>query len=74
MVYTAYNGVLHGGWLTFCLVIFSILTIAAIIWFLLYIEMSQRKSWKMTSIIVVICSLVTAFEIQLILLQVGVLL
>ncbi len=72
MVYTIYNGVLTGGWLTFCLVLFSILTVASIIWLLLYIEMSQRRTWKLTTLIVVITSLVTAFEIQLILLVLGV--
>ena len=72
MVYTIYNGVLTGGWLTFFLVLFSILTVASIIWFILYIEMSQRRSWKLTTLILVITSLVTAFEIQLILLQIGI--
>lgn len=72
MVYTIYNGVLTGGWLTFCLVLFSILTVASIIWLLLYIEMSQRRDWKLTTLIVVITSLVTAFEVQLILLVLGV--
>ncbi|MCG3225163.1 MAG: hypothetical protein H7647_11900 [Candidatus Heimdallarchaeota archaeon] len=72
MVYTIYNGVLTGGWLTFCLVLFSILTVASIIWLLLYIEMSQRQNWKLTTLIVVITSLVTAFEVQLILLVLGV--
>lgn len=72
MVYTIYNGVLTGGLLTFFLVLFSILTVASIIWFILYIEMSQRRNWKLTTLIVVITSLVTAFEIQLILLQIGI--
>ena len=72
MVYTIYNGVLTGGWLIFCLVLFSILTVASLIWLILYIEMSQRRNWKLTLLIVVITSLVTAFEIQLILLQIGV--
>jgi formate-dependent nitrite reductase membrane component NrfD len=72
MVYTIYNGVLTGGWLTFFLVLFSILTVALIIWLLLYIEMSQRQNWKLTTLIVVITSLVTAFEVQLILLVLGV--
>jgi len=72
MVYTIYNGVLTGGWLTFFLVLFSILTVASIIWLLLYIEMSQRRNWKLTTLIVVITSLVTAFEVQLILLVLGV--
>ena len=72
MVYTIYNGVITGGFLTFLLVLFSILTIVSIIWFILYIEMSQRRNWKLTTLIVVITSLITAFEIQLILLQIGV--
>ncbi|MCK5304439.1 MAG: hypothetical protein KAJ72_04255 [Candidatus Heimdallarchaeota archaeon] len=72
MVYTIYNGVITGGFLTFLLVLFSILTIVSIIWFILYIEMSQRRNWKLTALIVVITSLITAFEIQLILLQIGV--
>ncbi len=72
MVYTIYNGLITGGWLTFFLVLFSILTVASIIWFILYMEMSQRKTWKLTTLIVVITSLITAFEIQLILLQIGI--
>ncbi|MHA1551557.1 MAG: hypothetical protein ACTSUP_08155 [Candidatus Heimdallarchaeaceae archaeon] len=72
MVYTIYNGVITGGFLTFLLVLFSILTIVSIIWFILYIEMSQRRNWKLTALIVIITSLITAFEIQLILLQIGV--
>lgn len=72
MVYTIYNGVLTGNWLIFCLVLFSILTVASVIWFILYIEMSQKRNWKLTLSIVVITSLITAFEIQLILLQIGV--
>ena len=72
MVYTIYNGVLTGNWLIFFLVLFSILTVASVIWFILYIEMSQKRNWKLTLLIVVITSLITAFEIQLILLQIGV--
>ena len=72
MVYTIYNGVLTGNWLIFFLVLFSILTFASVIWLILYIEMSQKRSWKLTTLIVVITSLITAFEIQLILLQIGV--
>jgi hypothetical protein len=72
MVYTIYNGVLTGNWLIFFLVLFSILTVASVIWFILYIEMSQKRSWKLTTFIVVITSLITAFEIQLILLQIGI--
>lgn len=72
MAYTAYNGLLTGGWLTFMLVVFSILTVASILWFILYVEMSQRKNWKMVVLIVFICALITAFEIQLILLKIDV--
>ncbi|MCE7739176.1 MAG: hypothetical protein KAU62_11355 [Candidatus Heimdallarchaeota archaeon] len=72
MAYTAYNGLLTGGWLTFMVVVFSILTVASIIWFILYVEMSQRKNWKMVVLIVFICALITAFEIQLILLKTNV--
>ena len=72
MVYTAYNGLLTGGWLTFMVVVFSILTIASILWFILYVEMSQRKNWKMVVLIVFICAVITAFEIQLILLKMNV--
>ena len=72
MAYTAYNGLLTGGWLTFMVVVFSILTVASIIWFILYVEMSQRKNWKMVVLIVFICALITAFEIQLILLKINV--
>ena len=72
MAYTAYNGLLTGGWLTFMLVVFSILTVARILWFILYVEMSQRKNWKMVVLIVFICALITAFEIQLILLKIDV--
>ena len=69
MAYEEYNGLLTGGWLTFVLVLFAILSVAAILWFILYVEMSQRKNWKMVIGIVVICALLTAFEIQLILLK-----
>ncbi len=72
MVYTAYNGLLTGGWLTFMVVVFSILTVASILWFILYVEMSQRKNWKMVVLIVFICAVITAFEIQLILLKMNV--
>ncbi|MHA1419028.1 MAG: hypothetical protein ACTSVO_01495 [Candidatus Heimdallarchaeaceae archaeon] len=72
MVYTIYNGVLTGGWLVFCLVLFSILTVASIIWFVLYIEMSQRRNWKLTLLIGSLTSLIIAFEIQIILLQIGI--
>jgi len=69
MVYEAYKGMLFGGWLTFLIVLFIILAIAGIIWFVLYVEMSQRKSWKMVTLIVVLNSLVVAFAIQLILVK-----
>ncbi|MCG3258139.1 MAG: hypothetical protein H7644_00170 [Candidatus Heimdallarchaeota archaeon] len=72
MAYTAYNGLLTGGWLTFMVVIFSILTVISILWFILYVEMSQRKNWKMVVLIVFICAVITAFEIQLILLKMNV--
>lgn len=72
MAYTAYNGLLTGGWLTFMVVVFSILTVASIIWFILYVEMSQRKNWKMVVLIIFICAVITAFEIQLILLKINV--
>ena len=72
MVFTAYDGILTGGLLTFLLVLFAILAVAALIWFVLYIEMSQRKNWKLSIIILVINSLLIAFEIQLILLKVNV--
>lgn len=72
MAYAAYKGMLFGGWLTFVLVLFIILAIAALIWFVLYVEMSQRKNWKMVTIIIVINSLLVAFAIQLILLKANV--
>lgn len=72
MVFTAYDGILTGGLLTFLLVLFAILSVAALIWFILYMEMSQRKNWKLSIIILVVNSLIIAFEIQLILLKVNV--
>ena len=69
MVYTEYKGMLFGGWLTFLLVLFIILAIAGIIWFILYVEMSQRKNWKMVTFIVILNSLIVAFAIQLILVK-----
>lgn len=72
MVFTAYDGILTGGLLTFLLILFAILSIAAFIWFVLYIEMSQRKNWKLSITILVINSLLIAFEIQLILLKANV--
>ncbi len=72
MAYAAYKGMLFGGWLTFVLVLFIVLSIIAIVWFVLYVEMSQRKNWKMVTLIIVINSLLVAFAIQLILLKVNV--
>jgi len=69
MAYEAYNGLLTGGWLTFVLVLFAILSVAAITWFIFYVEMSQRKNWKMVTLIIVLNSLIVAFAIQLILLK-----
>ena len=74
MAFTEYSGIITGGLLTFLLVLFIILAIASIIWFLLYIEMSQQRNWKMSTIIVVIASLTTAFAIQLILIKIGIIL
>ncbi len=74
MVFTQYNGIITGGLLTFLLALFIILAIASIIWFFLYIEMSQQRNWKMSTLIVVLTSLVTAFAIQLILIKIGVVL
>ncbi|MHA1222694.1 MAG: hypothetical protein ACTSSG_05600 [Candidatus Heimdallarchaeaceae archaeon] len=69
MAYTEYNGILVGGWLTFTLVLFAILAIASILWFFFYVEMSQKKNWKTTLMILIITSLLTAFELQLIFLK-----
>ena len=74
MVFTEYNGLITGGFLTFLLVLFIILSIASIIWFFLYIEMSQQRNWKLSTLIIVLTSLVTAFTIQLILIKIGVIL
>ncbi len=74
MVFTVYNGVFSGGFLTFLMVLFCILAVASIIWFLLYIEMSQQRNWKLSTLIIVITSLFTAFAIQLILVKIGVIL
>ncbi|MCE7741853.1 MAG: hypothetical protein GOP50_05300 [Candidatus Heimdallarchaeota archaeon] len=72
MVYVAYKGMLFGGWLIFLLVLFIILAIAGIIWFILYVEMSQRKNWKMVTLFIVLNSMIVAFAIQLMLLQANV--
>lgn len=69
MAVTGYAGIFAGGWLTFMLVIFTILTIASIIWLILYVEMSQNKNWKLTLLIAIITAIVTAMEIQLILIK-----
>ena len=74
MAFTEYSGIITGGLLTFLLVLFIILAIASIIWFLLYIEMSQQRNWKMSTIIVVLASLTIAFAIQLILIKIGIIL
>lgn len=72
MAYTSYNGIFTGGLLTFMVVFFGILAFAAILWFLFYVEMSQRKNWKTIVMILVLNSLLVAFEIQMILLKVNV--
>jgi len=72
MAYTPYSGIFTGGFLTFMVIFFAILSVISIFWFLLYIEMSQRKNWKLSSLLLIIASLLTAFEIQLILLTAGV--
>ena len=74
MVFTAYDGIIKGGFLTFLLVLFIILAIASIIWFFLYIEMSQQRNWKLSTLIIVLTSTVTAFAIQLILIKIGIVL
>lgn len=73
MTYTAYDGLISSsGWLTFWLVLFSILTVAALTWFFLYIEHSQNKNKKTTTLIIVINALIIAFELQLIFLRINV--
>ena len=72
MVYVANRGLIFGGWLTFLLVLFAILALACIVWFLLYVEMSQRKNWKMIVVGIIISSMIIAFELQLILLKANV--
>ncbi|MHA1303171.1 MAG: hypothetical protein ACTSQE_00925 [Candidatus Heimdallarchaeaceae archaeon] len=74
MVYTAYEGFLKGGWLIFWLVLFSILTVAVLIWVFLYFQTSQNKSRKMSIFIIVLNVLIIAFEIQLILIKANVIL
>ncbi len=69
MAVTGYDGIFTGGWLTFMLVIFTILTIASVVWLVLYVEMSKNKTWKMTLSIAIITAIVTAMEIQLILIK-----
>jgi hypothetical protein len=74
MAFTPYNGIFTGGFLTFMVVFFGIITLATLIWFFLYVEMSERKQWKTGVLISVINVLLIAFEIQLILLKVNVIL
>ena len=69
MAVISYAGIFAGGWLTFMLVVFSILTLASIIWLILYVEMSKNKTWKLTLFIALITAIVTAMEIQLILIK-----
>ncbi|MCK4844835.1 MAG: hypothetical protein KAS95_04110 [Candidatus Heimdallarchaeota archaeon] len=69
MAVISYAGIFAGGWLTFMLVVFTILTIASIIWLILYVEMSKNKTWKLTLFIAIITAVVTAMEIQLILIK-----
>ncbi len=72
MVYTPYNGIFTSGFLTFMVVFFGIISLATLIWFFLYVEMSERKDWKTGVLISVVNVLLIAFEIQLILLKVNV--
>lgn len=60
---------LHGGWLIFLIVLFTILSIASIIWLVLYVETSQRKNWKVLTFIVIITAIILAFELEFVLLQ-----
>lgn len=69
MAVISYAGIFAGGWLTFMLVVFTILTLASIIWLILYVEMSKNKTWKLTLFIAIITAIVTAMEIQLILIK-----
>ncbi|MHA1778073.1 MAG: hypothetical protein ACTSYN_00715 [Candidatus Heimdallarchaeaceae archaeon] len=73
MVLKAVNG-LHGGWLVFLIVLFTILAVAAITWLVLYVETSQRKSWKMITTIIILSSIIIAFDLQFILLKSNVIL
>ena len=72
MAFVEYNGIFTGGLLTFMVVFFGILSFAAILWFILYVEMSQRKNWKTVVLILLLNSLLLAFEIQMILLKANV--
>jgi len=72
MVYIAYKGILTGGWLIFFLVVFSILAIVGLVWLFLYVETSQRREWKTTTLLIVGNALILAFEIILILVKAGV--
>ncbi|MHA1685009.1 MAG: hypothetical protein ACTSYD_01245 [Candidatus Heimdallarchaeaceae archaeon] len=73
MVLKAVNG-LHGGWLVFLIVLFTILAVVAITWLVLYVETSQRKSWKMITTIIILSSIIIAFDLQFILLKSNVIL
>ncbi|MCG3226033.1 MAG: hypothetical protein H7645_03880 [Candidatus Heimdallarchaeota archaeon] len=72
MAYTPYSGIFTGGFLTFMVVFFGIITLLTLIWFFLYVEMSERKDWKTGVLISVINVLLIAFEIQMILLKTNV--
>ncbi len=72
MSYTAYSGIMKPGWMTFWLVIISILVVAAIIWAYLYFSMSQNKTKKVTALVVVTNILLIALEIMFILMKVNV--
>jgi len=72
MAFTPYNGIFTGGFLTFMVIFFGIISLLSLIWFFLYVEMSERKQWKTGVLISVINVLLIAFEIQLILLKVNV--
>jgi hypothetical protein len=69
MAFTPYNGIFTGGFLTFMVIFFGIIALFTLIWFFLYVEMSERKDWKTGVLISVINVLLIAFEIQLILLK-----
>ena len=73
MTYTAYDGIFSSaGWLTFWIILFAILALASLTWFFLYIEQSQNRNWKTTTLIVIITALLVTFEIQLLLFRANV--